>query len=107
MHLIAPEQGFLQLPNMKEPFRVEFDASGVGIGAVLSQQHGKDWKRVAYFSRHLEQRERNLSTTERELMAGIEACEHFKPFLYGQSFVAVTDHQPLRALLTMENPKIN
>jgi hypothetical protein len=32
------------------------------------------------------------------------AVEHFRQFLYGVSFVVITDHQPLKYLLTIKEP---
>jgi hypothetical protein len=40
------------------------------------------------------------STTDREMLAKVLACEHFRQMLYGTRFEVVTDHQPLNALLT-------
>jgi hypothetical protein len=95
----------LILPDWDKPFRIDFDASLVGIGGVLSQQQEGEWRPVAFFSRHLSARERNYSATERELMAGVETIEHFKAFVYGRPFLAVTDHQPLKAMIETDFPK--
>jgi len=48
----------LAIPNFKEPFVLETDASGSGVGAVLSQ----DNHLVAYFSKKLSLRRQNQST---------------------------------------------
>ena len=94
----------LALPDFDRPFRVECDASNYGIGAVLSQQYGKDWKPVCYYSKHLSSTQQRYSTSERELLAIVLAIEHFRQFLHGTTFTVLTDHQPLRALLTAESP---
>jgi hypothetical protein len=56
------------------------------------------------FAKHRTHCEHNLPATDCELFVGIETYEHFKPFKDGQPFLAVTDRQPLSALLMIEDP---
>ena len=90
----------LVLPNMNEPFQIETDASGYGVGAVLTQEKENCSMPVAYFSRRLSKSERNYSVSERELYAIVLAVEYFRQFIYGTKFNIITDHKPLQYLLT-------
>ena len=89
---------------MDEPFQVETDASGYGVGGVLAQERDKFWKPAAYFSKRLNKCERNYSTTEKELYAIVLSIEYFRQFLYGSHFEILTDHKPLQYLLTVKEP---
>jgi hypothetical protein len=96
----------LQLPDFNKPFRVYADACQYGVGAALEQPSDvdvKQWKPVAFFSKHLSETQQKYSTSERELLAIILACEHFKQMLYGVKFQIVTDHSPLKAVFSSTN----
>lgn len=95
----------LIFPNFNDVFRLETDASDEGLGAVLSQKREDAWRPIAYWSRHLASAERKYSTTEKEALAIVLAVEHFRMYLYGQEFVVVTDHQPLKWLMTIKEPQ--
>ncbi|XP_070206100.1 uncharacterized protein [Littorina saxatilis] len=90
----------LQLPDLSQPFTLRTDASDHGLGAVLMQEKDGVFHPVAYASRKLSTPESKYSTIERECLAVVWATQKFQPFLYGQTFVLETDHQPLRYLQT-------
>ncbi|KAJ4431151.1 hypothetical protein ANN_19746 [Periplaneta americana] len=98
------EAPVLQFPDFTKPFVLTTDASNVAIGAILSQGIiGKD-KPIAYASRTLNGAELNYSTTDKELLAIIWACKHFRPYLLGTKFTLVTDHQPLKWMMNVKDP---
>ena len=43
----------LQMPNDEDPFHIETDGLGIGIGAILSQQQNDRWHPIAFISRLL------------------------------------------------------
>ena len=86
----------LSSPDTQKPFCLQTDASGIGIGAVLSQQ-GTDGAEhpVAYYSRKLLPRETRYTVSEQECLAVVEAIKHFKVYLTGAEFTVMTDHSSL------------
>ncbi|PWA55521.1 hypothetical protein CTI12_AA426720 [Artemisia annua] len=85
----------LKLPNFKEVFVIETDASHGGIGAVL-QQGGHP---IAYYSKTLAPRHQTLSTYEKELLAVIQALSKGRGYLLDRHFKIKTDHFSLKYLL--------
>jgi hypothetical protein len=94
----------LQYPNFEEPFIVTTDASGYAVGAILSQgKLGYD-KPIAYASRTLNEAELNYATIEKELLAIVWACKHFRPYLLGCKFKIITDHKGLTWIFKVKDP---
>jgi tetrahydromethanopterin S-methyltransferase subunit E len=85
----------LALPNFAQPFVIECDASGIGVGAVLMQNN----KPIAYLSKALKGRALLMSTYKNELFALVTAIQKWRPYLLGQSFIVRTDQQSLKFLL--------
>ncbi|KAJ9523734.1 hypothetical protein QJQ45_020170 [Haematococcus lacustris] len=62
-------------PDPSQPYTLRCDASGIGIGAVLTQGNGPAERVVAYHSRKLLPAERNYPTHEQELLSVVEALK--------------------------------
>jgi len=62
----------LKAPNFEKPFKLQVDASDIGIGAVLLQEghHGIDHP-VCYFSFKFNKHQVNYSTTERDVGSSV------------------------------------
>lgn len=101
---LITNEPILKYPDFEQPFILTTDASDFALGAVLSQNEENIEKPVAYASRTLSNTETKYSTTEKELLAIVWACKHFRPYLYGRKFVIYTDHKPLTWLMSLKDP---
>ena len=84
----------LALPDFAQPFAVESDASGAGVGAVLMQKHSS----IAFFSHALKGRNLALSTHDKEMLAILLAIKKWHPYLVGRTFVIRTNQRSLKYL---------
>ena len=85
-------------PDLSKPYLLYTDASGTGMGAVLSQRHNVGEKVIAFASQHFKKSERNYSTIEKEAAAVLWAVKHFRSYLIGAKFRILSDHAPLKWL---------
>ena len=73
------------------------------MGAVLSQltEEGVEHS-ICYASRSCNPAEQNYSSFDGECLAVVWATNHFRSYLFGNSFTLITDHEPLRWLMTTQ-----
>jgi hypothetical protein len=90
------KQALVQAPvlailDFNKTFVLETDACDTGFGAVLMQQGHP----VAYLSKPVCDKNKGLSTYEKECMAIILAVEKWRSYLHHQEFIIKTDHRSL------------
>ena len=85
-------------------FLLDVDASGTGIGAVLSQIQQERERVIAYASRAMSKAERNYCITEKELLAVVFFIQYFRQYLLGRRFIVRSDHQALVWLFSLKEP---
>ena len=92
----------LAYANYKKPFRLQTDASDLGLGAVLYQKDDEGQQRVtAYASRSLSHTEQNYPTHKLEfLVLKWTITDRFHEYLYGGQLDVYTDNNPLMYILT-------
>ena len=87
--------------NENAKFIVTCDASAFGAGATLSQIQDGEERVLGYAGTSFNEAQCKYSPTDRELAAIRFAVVHFKPLLYGRTFLIRTDHEPLIYLYNM------
>ena len=84
------------------PYTLNCDACNYAIGATLQQDHGQGLQPVAFMSRKLKPAEINYDTREKEFLALVDACRHWRQYLHSElPFKLLSDHDSLKYHKTM------
>lgn len=84
----------LALPNLRQLFDIQIDASGYSMGVVL-MQHGKT---ICFHSKKINGAVINYPTYEKELYALVQSAKKWKHYLMGKETIIHMDTQPLQYL---------
>ena len=82
------------------------DASDFAMGAVLGQRKEKIFRAIYYASRTFNEAQENYSTTEKEMLAIVFACEKFRPYILGSHVIVHTDHAAIKYLMSKKEAKL-
>ena len=100
----------LSFPDFSKPFLLEADASGRGLGAVLSQKQVDGWYHpIAYASRVMNETEQRYHSNKQEFLALKWAVteqfhEYLSPYRKNRNeFVVFTDNNPVTSIFSSAN----
>ena len=92
-------------PKWDQGFEVMCDASDFAMGAVLGQRKEKIFRAIYYASRTFNEAQENYSTTEKEMLSIVFACEKFRPYILGSHVIVHTDHAAIKYLMSKKEAK--
>ena len=92
-------------PEWDQGFEIMCDASDFAMGAVLGQRKEKIFRAIYYASRTFNEAQENYSTTEKEMLAIVFACEKFRPYILGSHIIVHTDHAAIKYLMSKKEAK--
>lgn len=96
LHCLTTEP-VLAIFDPQLPTELHTDASAIGFGAVLLQEHvGKKKRVIGYFSKSTQGAEARYHSYELETLAVVRALQHFRHYLIGIQFRIVTDCNSLK-----------
>ena len=81
------------------------DASDYAMGAVLGQKANKVFRAIYYSRKTFNEAQENYSTTEKEMLVMVFACEKFKPYISGSHVIIHTDHAAIKYLMAKKEAK--
>ena len=99
------EAPIMSKPDWNREFEIMCDASDFAMRAVLGQKEEKVLKAIYYASKTFNEAQENYSTTEKEMLAIVFACEKFRPYILGSHVVIHTDHAAIKYLMAKKEEK--
>ena len=97
----------VQAPSMAAPewdqgFEIMCDSSDFAMGALLGQRKEKIFRAIY---RTFNEAQENYSTTEKEMLAIVFACEKFRPYILGSHIIVHTDNAAIKYLMSKKEAK--
>ena len=75
------------------------------MGAVLGQKTDKMFRAIYYASKTFNEAQDNYSTTKKEMLTMVFACEKFRPYILRSHVIIHTDHAAIKYLMTKKEAK--
>ena len=99
------EAPIMEKPDWNREFEIMCDASDFTMGAVLGKKAEKVFKAIYYASKTFNEAQENYSTTEKEMLEIVFACEKFRPYILGSHVIIHTDHAAIKYLMAKKEAK--
>ena len=81
------------------------DSSDYAMRVVLGQRTDKMFKTIYYARKTFNEAQENYSTTEKEMLAIVFACENFRPYILGSPVITHSDHAAIKYLMAKKEAK--
>ena len=95
----------MEKPDWNREFEIMCDASDFAMGAVLGQNDEKVFKAIYYARKTFNEAQEKYSTTKKEMLAIVFACEKFRQYILGSHVIIHTDHAAIKYLMAKKEVK--
>ena len=99
------EAPIMAKPGWNKEFEIMCDGGDYAMGVVLGQKDEKVFRAIYYSIKTFNEAQENYSTTEKEMLAMVFACEKFSPYILGSHVIIHTDHTAIKYLMAKKEVK--
>ena len=99
------QEPIMAAPEWDHGLEIMCDASDFAMGAVLGQRKEKIFRAIYYARKTFNEAQENYSTTEKEMLAIVFACEKYRPYILRSHVIVHTDHAAIKYLVSKKEAK--